>query len=174
MCPQLHILDFRRTSDGVTIQTIVQFNQQAPGIWYNDLNAWARTMQRLTGWLKNLKKWQKGGLIGCAGGVLFAVIIILSPTEDSLGEWLTNFHEIFFVILHVITYMLSSRVMYDYGALIVEYGGLLAIVILYGGLGAIWGKSQQINSPFWKWLITALLALFLLLFYVLHVLNLIL
>ena len=129
------------------------------------------TMRSLTGWYQNLKKWQKGGLIGCAVGILFAVIIILSPTEDSLGEWIAGFHEVFFIIFHVMVYKyLGSGIMYDYGADIIEYGGSAAIVILYGGFGALWGRIQQGTSTFWKWSLTALLAFFLLLFYVLHTL----
>lgn len=132
-------------------------------------------MQKAIRWFKNLKKWQKGGLIGCAVGILFAVIIILSPSKDSLGEWITAFHEIFFLLLHVMVYeYLGSGIMYDYGADIIEYGGSAAIVILYGGFGALWGRIQQGTSSFWKWLLTTLLTLFLLLFYVLHILNLIL
>ena len=128
-------------------------------------------MRRLTVWYRSLKKWQKGGLIGCAVGVLFAVIIIISPHRDSLGEWITDFHEIFFVLLHVMVYKyLGSGIMYDYGADIIEYGGSAAIVILYGGFGALWGRIQQGTSTFWKWSLTALLAFFLLLFYVLHTL----
>lgn len=124
----------------------------------------------MIGWYKNLKKWQKGGLIGCAVGVLFAIIIILSPTKDSLGEWIADFHEVFFIIFHVIFYQYFETIYYDLGASVVEYAGSGAIVIFYGGLGAIWGRIQQINNPFWKWPLSALLALFLLLFYVLHVL----
>ena len=131
-------------------------------------------MGKLVVWYKNLKKWQKGGLIGCAVGILLAVIIILSPHRDSLGEWITDFHKIFFLTLHVIIYTISSRIMYDYGALIVEYGGCLAIIILYGGLGAIGGRIQQIDNALWKWPLTALLALFLAAFYTVHVLNMIL
>ena len=126
-------------------------------------------MQKAIRWFKNLKKWQKGGLIGCAVGILFAVIIILSPSKDSLGEWITDFHYIFFILLHVMVYKyLGSGIMYDYGANIIEYGGSLTIVIFYGGLGALWGRIQQNTKFFWKWPLTVLLALFLLLFYVLH------
>ena len=125
-------------------------------------------MQSLTGWYQNLKKWQKGGLIGCAVGILFAVIIILSPTEDSLGEWITDFHEVFFLTIHILLYLVdpAEQLSGSVGA----YGGSLAIVILYGGLGALWGRIQQGTSTFWKWSLTALLAFFLLLFYVLHTL----
>lgn len=125
-------------------------------------------MQRLIGWYTNLKKWQKGGLIGCALGLLLAVIIILSPTKDSLGELITDFHEVIFLTIHILLYLVDPAE--QLSGSVVAYGGSLAIVILYGGLGALWGKIQQINNPFWKWPLTALLALFLLLFYVLHTL----
>jgi len=46
-----------------------------------------------------------------------------------------------------------------------QYAFLGAIVVFYGGLGALTGKVQQMASPAWKWLLTALLALFLLFFY---------
>ena len=129
-------------------------------------------MRRLTVWYKNLKKWQKGGLIGCVVGILLAAIVILSPHRDSLGEWITNFHEIFFLIIHGLLYLVDPAEQLP--GSVVSYGGSAAIVILYGGLGAIWGKSQQVTNPFWKWLITALLALFLAAFYTVHVLNMIL
>ena len=127
-------------------------------------------MQRTIGWYKNLKKWQKGGLIGCAVGILLAAIVIIEPGEGTIGGWIINFHIIFFIIFHGIVIEYSSRFMSDYGGYIYVYGGSLAIVIFYGGLGAIGGRIQQGTNPFWKWLLTALLALFLLLFYALNVL----
>jgi len=115
-------------------------------------------MRSLTGWYQNLKKWQKGGLIGCAVGILFTILMIIDPSHESLGGWILDFHSIFFALLYLTFY--SPK--------IVMCAGSVAIVIFYGGLGAILGKIQQINNPFWKWPLTALLALFLLLFYVLH------
>lgn len=126
-------------------------------------------MQRLTNWFTNLRKWQKGGLIGCAVGIIFASFTI-QGTGGGFAGWIFDFHAIFFIMFHGIVIEYSSRFMSDYGGYIYVYGGSLAIVIFYGGLGAIWGKIQQINNPFWKWPLTALLALFLLLFYVFHVL----
>lgn len=126
-------------------------------------------MQRLTNWFKNLKKWQKGGLIGCAVGILFASFTI-QGSHGGFAEWVFNSHAIFFILIYGIITEYSSRFMADYGGYIYVYGGSLAIVIFYGGLGALWGKIQQGTNPFWKWLLTALLALFLLLFYVLHTL----
>jgi len=111
-------------------------------------------------WFKNLKKWQKGGLIGLGVGVILAVIIILSP--HTLGEWVANFHVVFLLIIWTwgVGQHESSLAM-----AIVEYGGSAAIVIFYGGLGALFGRFQQMASPTWKWSLTALLALFLLFFY---------
>ena len=119
-------------------------------------------------WFKNLKKWQKGGLIGCAVGILLTVIILLSPHQDSLGEWIEHFHGVFFWLSFGLALSWvgeGSR----YGAVIVDYGGLAAIVIFYGVLGMLLGRVQQMTNPIWKWLLTALLALFLLGFYVMHV-----
>ena len=94
-------------------------------------------------WFKNLKKWQKGGLIGCAVGILLAVIIILTLhqdslgewVQDSLGEWVANFHSIFFIIIwaYLGEYSLTWSVV---------YGASVAIVIFYGGLGALFGRFQ--------------------------------
>ena len=126
-------------------------------------------MRSLTGWYQNLKKWQKGGLIGCAVGIIFASFTI-QGTGGGFAGWIFDFHAIFFIIFHGIVIKYSSRFMSDYGGYIYVYGGSLAIVIFYGGLGALWGRIQQGTKPFWKWSLTALLALFLLLFYVLHTL----
>ena len=126
-------------------------------------------MRSLTGWYQNLKKWQKGGLIGCAVGIIFASFTI-QGTGGGLGGWIFNFHAIFFIMFHGIVTEYSSRFMADYGGYVYVYGGSLAVVIFYGGLGAILGKIQQIHNPLWKWSLTALLALFLLLFYVSHTL----
>ncbi len=117
-------------------------------------------MQKAIRWKKNLKKWQKGGLIGCAVGILFAILMITNPGHESPGGWIVDFHSIFFALLYITFY--SPK--------IVMWGGSVAIVVLYGGLGAILGKIQQGTNTFWKWSLTALLALFLLLFYVLHTL----
>ena len=101
-------------------------------------------MQRLIGWFKNLKKWQKGGLIGCAVGILLAVIAIIEPGGRSLGGQIISFHAVFYMLLFITFY--SSEIVYA--------GGAGAIAIFYGGLGAILGAIQQINNPFWKWPLT--------------------
>jgi hypothetical protein len=124
-------------------------------------------------WFKNLKKWQRGGLIGCATGLLFAVIILLSPQGISrpdwweLGQWLFNFHMVLFFPAILLTFMMNifeSQAGYNF----ILYGGSATIVVLYGGFGATVGRVQQLSNPVWKWLLTALLALLLLGFYVMH------
>jgi len=112
-------------------------------------------------WFKNLKKWQKGALIGCGVG-LFACLLMLALMEGPgsvtriVGEWIVRLH----VLLYV-TFDLFIRL----PSMMSQYAFLGAIVVFYGGLGALTGKVQQMASPAWKWLLTALLALFLLFFY---------
>jgi len=113
-------------------------------------------------WFKNLKKWQKGGLIGCAVGLLLAGIVLLSPHQDSLGEWIYNFHGVFFSLIWIWGLGQSES---SLATAIVEYGGSAAIVVFYGLLGMLAGRVQQIDDPIRKWVLTGLLALFLLLVY---------
>ena len=120
-------------------------------------------MRSLTGWYQNLKKWQKGGLIGCVLGILLAAIVIIEPGVRSPGGWIIDRHIIFFIIFLGIAIEHNSPYMH-------LCAGALVIVIFYGGLGAIEGRIQQINTPFWKWSLTALLALFLAAFYIVHIL----
>jgi len=114
-------------------------------------------------WFKNLKKWQKGGLIGCAVGLLLAAIIILSPYGNPVGEWIDNFHVAIFFLAFLLSGIFQS---FETGSgYVAEYIGLAATVIFYGGLGALFGRVQQMATPIWKWLLTALLVLLLLFFY---------
>jgi len=119
----------------------------------------------LTGWFINLKKWQKGGLIGCAVGVLFACLLMLglilgryldSHEVWNVGWWIIRLH----CSLHVI-FALFMRLPY----LMPDFATSGAIVVCYGGFGAIVGKVQQMTNPFWKWLLTGLLVIFLLFIY---------
>jgi|GEM_PF-6793923 len=121
-------------------------------------------MSKAIGWFKNLKKWQKGGLIGGAIGLLLAVIIILSPYR--LQRQIENFHEICYALPTGIA--LFGWDEHSTGKDIIEYGGAASIVIFYGVLGMLAGIIQQIANLSQKWLLTALLALFLLLFYVMN------
>jgi len=127
-------------------------------------------MWRLAGWFRNLKKWQKGGLIGCAVGLFFVCLtIVLSFITYRFPP----------SILHILYALPGARIVLQ---LIVMLNFVLAIALLYGGwyiesaplvvgiivvfycvfggaFGAIVGRVQQVTSPFWRWLLTALLAL---------------
>jgi hypothetical protein len=104
-------------------------------------------------WFKSLKKWQKGGLIGGAVGLLIACVLMLSILLElylgsywaqAVGRWLTYLHDSLYLICGGITPVLA-----------------VAIVAVYGGFGALMGAIQQMANPFRRWGLTALLALFL-------------
>jgi hypothetical protein len=114
-------------------------------------------MRRLTGWFKNLKKWQKGGLIGCAVGLFFVcltIVLFFIATPSDLS-WI--------VLKGILSLHFFLFITCIYGGFWI--GCVVAMVVLYGGLGAIVGRVQQVTSPFWRWLLTALLAVFLLVVY---------
>jgi hypothetical protein len=118
-------------------------------------------------WFKNLKKWQKGGIIGIAVGLIIACLLlfILNPSDyNSPGERLAYLH----TILYVPALFIGWIVYGDLGGHIVDYIGAGTIVIFYGALGALFGRFQQIEKPTRKWVLTGLLALLLLLFYAAH------
>jgi len=123
-------------------------------------------MQQTIGWFRNLQKWQKGGLIGCAVGVLFACSMMLSLTLElyldsreaqKVGLWIFRSHASLYVISEAIIPLRPFKWVY--------YGMSVPIVVVYGGFGAIVGKVQQVTNPFWKWLLTGLLVIFLLFIY---------
>ncbi len=124
-------------------------------------------------WFKNLKKWQKGGLIGCAVGLLLAGMIIpgAHPYEDPPWVWIYNFHIVPFAIVDVIVSDIIGSITHIYIMYIYNptvwflCGGLGAVVVCYGGFGAIVGRTQQMTNPFSRWLLTGLLAFFLLFIY---------
>ena len=117
-------------------------------------------MQRVTKWFINLKKWQKGGLIGCAVGVVFATLMVLAldqyPSGPLMCEWVLRLHLLLYVIL-VFTIPYHSIWVYCAGA------GVM--IVAYGGYGAIVGRFQQVANPRIRWLLTGLSALFLLYIY---------
>ena len=123
-----------------------------------------RSRQRLTGWFINLKKWQKGGLIGCSVGVIFAILININPGHEVPGEWVVRSHLILGLPWFVFFYSETEPL-----AVILMHGAMgLTVIIFYSVLGIISGKIQQAVNPFWKWPLTALLAIFLLVFYIIH------
>jgi hypothetical protein len=109
-------------------------------------------------WFKNLKKWQKGGLIGCGVGVLFACLSILSYIQA--WYWWQKLHAFLFVFfLFPVPYSMRYLGFISFFVLSV------VIIGCYGGFGALMGRVQQMANPFWKWLLTGLLILFLLFIY---------
>jgi hypothetical protein len=116
-------------------------------------------------WFKSLKKWQKGALIGCGVGLIFASIMMLSLRLEiclesreagKVGWWIVYLH----APLHII-FALFMRLPY----IMADLATSGAIIVCYGGFGAVVGRVQQMAKPVWKWLLTALLALFLLFIY---------
>ena len=118
-------------------------------------------------WFKNLKRWQKGGLIGLAIGVILGLLV--SP----LANWIPYVHWVSILIraTHFIpAYLLSFgqvnssfwfNTYYDYQF----YLYLGPIIIFYGGLGAVVGVTQRTGKLLEKFLIAFILVLFLILFY---------
>ena len=125
-------------------------------------------MKKAIRWFKNLKKWQKGGVIGCGLGILFAcsmmlTVIILgldSVWRCIMWEWITKLHAFPFVVFGFLMH---------FPAIMSYLAGLGAIVVYYSGFGAIVGKVQQVTNPFWRRLLTGLLVIFLLFIYYLLV-----
>jgi hypothetical protein len=130
-------------------------------------------MRRLAGWFRNLKKWQKGGLIGCAVGlflVCLAIVlfftyrfppsIILPPSILHILYALPGAWTVLGLIV-MLNFVLAIALLYgsyiEYAALVV---GIIVFYCVFGGtFGAIVGRVQQVTSPFWRRLLTALLAL---------------
>ena len=131
-------------------------------------------MRRLTGWFRNLKKWQKGGLIGCAVGlflVCLAIVlfftyrfppsIILPPSILHILYALPG-ARIVLVSIGMLNFVLCIALLYM-GSYIGYAGLVVGIIVFYcvfgGAFGAIVGRVQQVASPFRRRLLTALLAL---------------
>jgi hypothetical protein len=125
-------------------------------------------MRRLVAWFRNLKKWQKGGLIGCAVGLLFASVMIIAiffpniffPSllySDSPGAMIV----LGIVSLHLVPLLIALYT----SSYILHIGLVVVIIVFYGVFGAIVGRVQQVASPFRRWPLTALLVIFLLFIY---------
>ena len=115
-------------------------------------------------WFKNLKKWQKGGLIGLGIGVILGFFVcplaVWIPYVSSVVSIpILSIHFVFTNVVWLIHPGPTSAGGYEH------YIMPGAMVVLYGGLGAIAGKIQQSAKLLKKWLLTGFLALFLLLFY---------
>ena len=115
-------------------------------------------------WFKNLKKWQRGALIGCAVGFVIVCLIVYVLQASNLVSYIVK---LFMLLLHY-WLALPSFWLWDHGYM--SYMGswvLLGamLVVFYGGFGAIVGRIQQMTSRAWKWRLTGLLALCLIVFY---------
>ena len=113
------------------------------------------------GWFTNFKNWQKGCLIGCATGVVFAVLTVIGVQQYQMGalswDWVLRFHSspavIFDMILPLRPYILADT------------ATAVCIVVVYGVYGAIVGRFQQVASTPIRWLLTAFAVIFLLFIY---------
>jgi hypothetical protein len=112
-------------------------------------------------WFRNLKKWQKGGLIGCAAGLAIACLLLYACiVNDTPGGISANEPGGTIKLLILLGHLWLAFISRG------EWASLgVVLVIFYGGLGAIEGKIQQSAKPLKKWLLTGLLAFLLLLFY---------
>ena len=122
-------------------------------------------------WFKNLKKWQKGALIGCGVGLLIVCLIVYVLMVNGVREISLDrpggIVKLWILLLHWLlawpSFLLSMIFLQDYSWVfyICVWALLGAIlVVFYGGFGAIMGRIQQLTNPVWKWLQTGLLALF--------------
>ena len=126
-------------------------------------------MRRLAGWFRNLKKWQKGGLIGCAVGlflVCLAIVLFFTYTfPPSILHILCALPGAMIVLQLIVMLNFVLAIALLYGGWYIESAPLVVgiIVVFYcvfgGAFGAIVGRVQQVTSPFWRRLLTALLAL---------------
>jgi hypothetical protein len=131
-------------------------------------------MRRLAGWFRNLKKWQKGGLIGCAVGLFLVCLTIvlfvtyIFPPRIKLPPSILYIFDalpgagivvgLLVMLNFVIGVALQSIGSHIGSAALVV--GIIVFYCVFGGVfGAIVGRVQQVTSPFWRWLLTALLAL---------------
>jgi hypothetical protein len=113
-------------------------------------------------WFKNLKRWQKGGLIGCAVGIFFACVLISFPQDIAslwyeIWEWLLSLHILLVAVIMSLQYFVPLQW--------VNCVFTVIIIVFYGGFGAVIGKTQQLGSLALRWLITGLLILFILFIY---------
>jgi hypothetical protein len=119
-------------------------------------------------WFRNLKRWQKGGIIGLVIGIILGLFV--SP----LVSWIPIAPLISYLIIvtHFIpAYFLSFSFLnpdfFFHGYSIYHYYPfyLGPIIVFYGGLGAIVGLVQRTGTILEKFLIAIVLILFLALFY---------
>jgi len=92
-------------------------------------------------WFRNLKKWQKGALIGCGVGLLFSLLLftlLLTAIHTFLHWWL------------LWAYLFHFWPLYAMGCRPLESNIILTalmffLTLFYAGLGSIWGLILQIK-----------------------------
>ena len=112
-------------------------------------------------WFTNLRKWQKGYLIGCITGIVLAVLAVLGLHQYQMGttlsDWVLRLHSspavIFDTILPLRPYIVA------------DLATAGSIVVIYGVYGDIVGRFQQVTSTPIRWLLTAFAVIFLLFIY---------
>jgi hypothetical protein len=121
-------------------------------------------------WFRNLKKWQKGGLIGLVIGVILGplalYLMVWGLCPHVVYTWVFYTHLLLVISVSFINGFYNS--VFGFSPTFFELKDMMssiAILVFYGGLGAIAGLIQQSAKPFIKWPLTGLLALLLLLFY---------
>ena len=123
------------------------------------------------GWFKSLKKWQKGGIIGCAVGVVITTLLVFPGPVDlltpiwlyNLQQWLIELHAIPILFLMLtMTFPPIESLVPEFVLYIVQF---LLFAVLYGGYGAIVGRVRQVDNPTKSWLLTGLLVVLLLFIY---------
>jgi hypothetical protein len=126
-------------------------------------------MRRLAGWFRNLKKWQKGALIGCAVGlflVCLAIILFLYFPPRVIPPPSIPYTILYallgatgvLVLIGILNLVLSIALFRMES--VAPIVGIIVFYCVFGSVfGAVVGRVQQVASPFWRWLLTALLAL---------------
>ena len=117
-------------------------------------------------WLKNLKKWQKGALIGCAVGLIIVCLTAYYAWQDS--GFVGYIIQLWVLLLH---YLLAWPFSWLWNHGYIGHTTSLALlgailVIFYTGLGAIAGRIQQMSNHTRRCGLIGLLGLFLIGFYV--------
>jgi hypothetical protein len=118
-------------------------------------------------WFRNLKKWQKGGIIGLFIGALLWLCAfplaywILDKPFVSYIIIATHFIPAYYLSFGFLHSSFPFNTYYDY-----QFYLLLGpIMVFYGGVGAIVGLLQRTGDLLEKFLIAFILVLFLALFY---------
>ena len=121
-------------------------------------------------WFKNLKKWQKGALIGLIIGIILGLLV--SPLgqrisfDSRFSLYLLVPH---FCFWYIADWFHSGNTYYPQSYNLYNFIVPIVIMIFYCGVGAAWGGILQINNRLKGSYFLALLIVFVLLFYAANV-----